>query len=460
VRAALERFFRLGEHGTTLRTEVLGGATTFAAMAYIVVANPAVLTFAGLPVGPSTVATILVAAVGCLLMGLYANRPFAVAPYMGENAFLAFGLAALGIGWQQRLGAVFVTGLIFLVITLLRVRTWLASAISPSLKHSFAVGIGLFLAFIGLYQSGIVTTFVEGMPVPALRLAEPGVVGRQDVPVKLGNLRDTRVLLAAGNFLLIAVLLCRKMRGALLAGMVVTATIGYLAGVGAKPAAVVALPFTGEYDLGPIAFQLDVAGVLQVSFLPVLLTLVLMSFLDTLGTLVGVGAAGGLLDANGNLPQAERPMLVDAVACVFSALVGSSTSGAYIESAAGVRAGARTGLATVVTGLLFAVALFFIPLVQPLQALGYVYGPVLVAVGVMMFGSVRQIDFDDLTEAVPAFAVVVMMVFTYNIANGLTAGLIVHPLLKLAAGRAREVTAGGAVLALACAAYYAFGLPH
>jgi AGZA family xanthine/uracil permease-like MFS transporter len=441
VRAAVERFFQLREHGTSIRTEVLGGITTFAAMAYIIVANPAILVHAGLPIGPSTVATILVAVFGCLLMGVYANRPIAVAPYMGENAFVAFSLGVLGIGWQLRLGAVFIAGLVFLVITLFRLRTWLASAISPSLKHSFAVGIGLFLAFIGLNQSGIVTASTA-------------------VPVQLGNLRDTRVLLAVFGFLLIAVLMCRNVRGAILIGMAVTGIAGYFAGVGEKLTGVVALPFTGEYDLSPIAFQLDVTGVFQFKLLPVLLTLVLMSFLDTLGTLVGVGAAGNMLDEKGNLPRAEKPMLVDAAACVFSATVGSSTSGAFIESAAGVRDGARTGLAAVVTGLLFAVALFFIPLAKPLQSLGYVYGPALVAVGVMMFGSVQKIAFDDLTEAVPAFVVVVMMVFTYNIANGLTAGLIVHPLLKLATGRVREITGGGVVLALACGSYYVFGLPH
>jgi len=460
VKAAIEQFFRLGENGTTLRTEVLGGFTTFAAMAYIIVANPAILAAAGIPIGPSTVATILVAVFGCVLMGLYANRPIAVAPYMGENAFIAFGLTAMSIAWQQRLGAVFVAGVIFVLITLLRVRTWLASAISPSMKHSFAVGIGLFLAFIGLYVSGIVTTFVEGLPLPALQMVSPDLIGKQAVPVKLGNLRDTRVLLAVGGFLLMVILLCRNVRGSLLIGMAVTGIAGYFCGVGAKPTAIVALPFAGEYDLSPIAFQLDITGVLKLSFLPILLTLFLMSFLDTLGTLVGVGAAGNMLDAKGNLPHPERPMLVDAAACVVSATIGSSTSGAFIESAAGVREGARTGLSAVVTGLLFAIALFFIPLVQPLQSLGYVYGPVLVAVGVMMFGSVRKINFDDITEAVPAFVVVVMMVFTYNIANGLTAGLIVHPLLKLATGRVREITAGGVLLALACILYYAFGLPH
>ena len=185
-----------------------------------------------------------------------------------------------------------------------------------------------------------------------------------------------------------------------------------------------------------------------------------MSFLDTLGTLVGVGAAGNMLDEKGNFPDIERPMMVDAASCVFSALVGTSTSGAYIESATGIREGARTGLAAVTTGALFVVSLFFIPLVEPLQHLRYAYGPALIAVGVLMLGSVVKIDFADLTEVVPAFATIVMMIFTYNIANGLTAGLVLHPVFKLAAGRVREITAGSVVLGLLCLVYYIFGLPH
>jgi AGZA family xanthine/uracil permease-like MFS transporter len=441
-RSLLDRVFRLSDLGTTACTEILGGVTTFVAMAYIVVVNPAILQAAGLPIGPSSVATILTAAFGSLIMGLYANRPLAVAPYMGENAFLAFGLAALGIGWQLRLGSVFVAGLVFVILTLVRLRSWLANALSPSLKHSFAVAIGLFLAFIGLYETGIVASAGGG------------------VPVKIGDFRDTRVLLAIGGFVLTAALLCRRVRGAILIGMAATAAAGYALGVGKAPSGIVAVPFVGDYDLSPIAFQLDVPGVLRLSFLPILLTLVLMSFLDTLGTLVGVGAAGGMLDKDGNFPDVHKPMLVDAVSCVFASLVGTSTSGAFIESAAGVRDGARTGLAAVVTGFLFLVTLFFIPLVQPLQELKYVYGPALIAVGVLMVGSVTRIDWADSTEAVPAFATVAMTVFSYNIANGLTAGLILHPILKVLSGRPREVTAGSAILAVVCPAYYAFGLPH
>jgi adenine/guanine/hypoxanthine permease len=455
----IERLFRIQERGSSARTEVLGGVTTFLTMAYIVVVNPAILSAAGIPPGPGTVATILAAVFGSLLMGLYANRPIAVAPYMGENAFIAFTLGAMGIAWPKALGAVFVSGAAFLVITLLRIRPWLASAISTSMKHSFAVGIGLFLALIGLYETGVVTSSVAGMPATPL-LGANGLLRAPDVPLKIGDLHDPRVLLAITGFLLIALLLHHRVRGAILLGMAATAAAGYALGVGEAPRGVFAMPFVGEYDLSAIAFKLDVAGVLSLSFLPVLLTLFLMGFLDTLGTLVGVGAAGNMLDAEGNLPQIERPMLVDAVTCMFSGLVGTSTSGAYIESATGIREGARTGLAAVTTAALFGASLFCIPLVEPLQRLRFAYAPALVAVGLLMVGSVLKIDFTDLTELVPAFATIAMMVFTYNIANGLTAGLLLYPVVKLAGGRVREVTAGSVVLALLCGAYYAFGLPH
>ncbi len=456
----IERFFKVRAHGSTVRMELLGGATTFVTMAYIIVVNPAILAFAGIPVGPSTVATILTAVFGCLMMGFVANRPIAVAPYMGENAFIAFGLAAMGIGWQQRLGTVFVSGLGFLLITVLRVRSWLANSISPSMKHSFAVGIGLFLAFIGLYETGIVTSFVTGMPPGVLPTGVRGLLLAPDVPVKIGNLCDPLVLLAIFGFLLISVLLYWRVRGAILLGVAMTAVLGFLLGHGQAPKGIVAMPFTGEYDLSAIAFKLDVAGVLRLSFLPILLTLFLMSFLDTLGTLVGVGAAGGMLDEKGNFPEIEKPMLVDAMTCMFSGLVGTSTSGAYIESATGIREGARTGLAAVATAVLFAMSLFFIPLVAPLQQLRYAYGPALIAVGVLMVGSIRKIEFDDWTELVPAFVTIVMMLFTYNIGNGLTAGLLVYPIMKLAVGRWRELNAGAVVLALLCVVYYVFGLPH
>jgi AGZA family xanthine/uracil permease-like MFS transporter len=455
-----ERLFKLRKNGTTVRTELLGGATTFITMAYIIVVNPAILGFAGIPQGPSTVATILAAAFGSLVMGFYANRPIAVAPYMGENAFIAFGLAAMGIGWQQRLGTVFISGLVFALITLLRIRSWLANSISVSLKHSFAVGIGLFLSFIGLYETGIVTSSVAGMAPQALIRSGSSLLSAPDVPVKIGNLRSPEVLLALFGFLLISFFLYRRVRGGILLGIAATAVTGYLFGLGKSPQAVVAIPFVGKYSLGAIAFKLDILGVLRLSFLPILLTLFLMSFLDTLGTLVGVGAAAKMIDEKGNFPDIERPMMVDAAACMFSALVGTSTSGAYIESATGIREGARTGLAAITTGMLFVVSLFFIPLIEPLQQLRYAYGPALIAVGLLMMSSVTKIDFGDLAELIPAFATIVMMIFTYNIANGLTAGLVLYPLFKLLAGRGKELNAGSIVLGLLCLVYYVFGLPH
>jgi AGZA family xanthine/uracil permease-like MFS transporter len=454
-----ERLFRLKERGSSVPVELLGGATTFVTMAYIIVVNPAILAFAGIPPGPGTIATILTAVFGSLLMGFYANRPIAVAPYMGENAFIAFGLAALGITWQQRLGAVFVSGAVFLVITLVGLRAWLARAISPSLKHAFAAGIGLFLAFIGLYETGIVTSGAAGLAPQAL-LLPGGLLRAPDVPVRLGDLRDPQVLLAAAGFAFIAVLLLRRVRGAILIGIVATALAGGLLGFGQAPRGVVAWPFGADPGWSAIALQLDVGSVLRLSFLPILLTLFLMSFLDTLGTLVGVGAAGGMLDEKGDFPDVHRPMLVDALTCMFSGLAGTSTSGAYIESATGIREGARTGLAAVTTAALFALSLFLLPLVEPLQHLRYAYGPALVAVGALMTGSLARVAFDDLTEAVPVFATIVMMLFTYNIANGLTAGLVLHPLLKLAAGRRREIHPGGWALAALCLLYYVLGLPH
>jgi len=427
--------FHIAERGSSVRVEVIGGITTFASMAYIIVVNPAILSMAGIPEGPSTIATILTAIFGTLLMGVFANRPIAVAPYMGENAFIAFGLAAFGITWQQRLGAVFISGVVFLIITLLGIRTWLADAISDSMKHSFAAGIGLFLTFIGLFETGIIKS-------------------AQAVPVQLGDVRATTVLLAIGGFVITAILLHRRVPGAILIGIVITAIAGFALGQGKAPNAFVALPFTGNYDLSAIAFKLDIASIFRISFLPILLTLFLMSLLDTLGTLVALDTA------TGNKDDLRKPMLVDALACMFSGLVGTSTSGAYIESSTGIREGARTGLASVITAALFALSLFFVPLLEPLQALAYAYAPALMIVGMLMLGAVAKIDFEDLTELVPAFTTVVVMVFTFNIANGLTAGLVLYPIIKLLAGRWRELRAGTIVLAVLCGLYYAFGLPH
>lgn len=462
--SAIDRFFGCTVRGSSVRTEVLAGITTFVTMAYIIVVNPAILMNAGFPAGPTTVATILVAVFGCLLMALYANKPIAVAPYMGENAFIAFGLAAITVNghpitWEQRLGAVFVAGVALLILTLARARVWLANSISPSLKHSFGVGIGLFLLFIGAYQTGIVTSSVTGLPPGALQAAN-GHLLAPAVPVKLGNVHDPKVLLAIGGFLVMAVLTYYRVHGAILIGIVATAAAGIPLGLAQTPHAVVGLPFQGDFALTPIFLKLDLQSIFQWAFMPIMLTLFLMSFLDTLGTLVGVGAAGNLLDAEGNFPEVQKPMAVDAISCVFASLVGTSTSGAFIESATGIREGGRTGLTALVVGALFALSIFFIPLATPLQTLGFAYGPALLMVGVLMMASVRHVNFDDFTESVPAVCTIAMMLFTYNIANGLTAGLILYPLMKLLAGRWADLKAGTVVLGCLCLIYYLFGVPH
>jgi len=277
-------------------------------------------------------------------------------------------------------------------------------------------------------------------------------------PVKIGDVRDLKVQLAMAGFMFTAVLLYWNVRGAILIGIAAIAGAGYWLGVGAAPEAIVAWP--GDYRLEAVALQLDIAGVLKLDFLTILLTLFLISFLDTLATIYALGSAAGMLDDKGNLADVEKPMLVDSLSCMFSALVGTSTSGAFIESAAGIREGARTGLAAIVTGLCFAAALFFMPLFKPLQDLSFAYGPALMIVGVMMFGALRHLDTHDLTELVPALVTIVMMVFTFNIANGLTAGLIVHPALKLLCGKWRQVHPGSALLAAMCLTYYVFGCLH
>lgn len=394
----------------------MAGLTTFFTMSYIVAVNPAILKSAGMPVGASLTATILTCIFGTLLMGLYANRPFAIGPYMGENAFVAFTVVqVLGYPWQSALGAVFVAGVLFTAMTLLRLRQWMVDAIPPTLRYSYAVGIGLFLTFIGLNETGIVT------------LGSPGA------PVRAGHLTSPAVLLAIFGFLLITVLTIRRFPAAILTGILVTALLSFVTRVSPTPTAWMSRP----PSLRPVLFQLDLHHLLNWGFFPVVLTILIMAFVDTMGTLIGVSARAGFLDKNGNLPQIERPMMADALATTFAALIGTTTSGAYIESATGVEAGGRTGLTSVVTAACFMGTLFFAPFISavPSQA----YGPALIFVGLLMLAPITRIPFDDLSELVPAFGVIALMAFTYNIGIGMTVGFVLYPFCKLVSGRVREI---------------------
>ena len=429
----LQVFFKLEEQKTNVKTEVVAGIVTFMTMAYIIVVNPAILAAAGIPRGPSMVATILAAFFGTLIMGIYAKRPFAMAPYMGENAFIAFTVVnVLGYSWQTALGAVFIGGVLFTILTLAGLRKWLAEAIPLSLKYSFAVGIGLFITFIGLNEAGIVSLGVPG------------------APVRVGNLTSPAGLVAVFAFILIGILMVRRVKGSILIGILGATFLSFLVGVAKVPERWVSLP----PSLGPLFLKLDIRGALTWGFFSVILTLFVLDFVDTVGTLIGCSARAGLLDEKGNLPQIEKPMLADSLATIFGALVGTTTTGTYIESAAGIEEGGRTGLTSVVVAVLFLVALFFAPFFTavPSQA----YGPALIIVGLLMLSPVTKINFADYTEVIPAFAVVVLMSFTYNIGIGMTGGFVLYPFFKIVSGRAKEVRPGLWVLGLFSLLFFIF----
>ncbi|HOU54857.1 MAG TPA: NCS2 family permease [Myxococcota bacterium] len=429
----LERWFGIRSAGSTLPREVIGGVTTFLTMVYIVVVNPAILESAGIPRGASMTATVLTAAIGTLAMGIFANRPFAIAPYMGENAFVAFTVVkVLGFSWQTALAGVFLGGVLFTLLTLSGLRKAMAEAIPASLKAAFTAGIGLFLAFIGLHETGIVA------------------LGTLGAPVRLGDLSRPEVLVAIGTFLAMGALQIRRVPGALLWGILLGTGVAMALGVAPLPDRVVGLPPSPA----PILLQMDFRGALSVGFLNVLLVMFVMDFVDTLGTLLGVSDRAGLLDAQGNLPGIERPMLVDALSTVLAACLGTTTAGAYIESAAGVEAGARTGLASVVTGSLFLLALFLAPLFTAVPAAAY--GPVLVLVGLAMTSSLARIPFARLEESLPALVVVGLMSFTYNLGVGMAAGFVLAPLCRVIAGRGREVRPGMWMLFALSLALFAF----
>lgn len=429
----MRNFFQFERYHTSYRQEALAGVTTFLTMAYIIVVNPAILSAAGIPREAQVTATILAAVIGCLVMALWARRPFAVAPYMGENAFVAFVVVkGMGYSWQVALGAVFWAGLAFLLLTLLKVRSWLAESIPLSLKASFAVGIGLFLTFIGLNEVGLVVLGVPG------------------APVRLGNIAQSTVLLATGGFLLTAVLLVRRVNGALLYGIAATTLASVLLGITPLPDSMVSLP----PSLAPVLFTLDIAGTLQPGVFPVVLVIFMMAFLDTIGTLLGLSMRADLLDKDGNLPEIERPMLADAVATTIAPLLGTTTTGAYIESATGIAAGGRTGFTALVVGCLFVLSLFFAPLFTMVPP--HAYGIALIVIGALMIQPVTRLNFEDFSELIPAFMTIALMIFTYNIGVGMTAGLLSYPLIKLCTGRMRDVSAGMWVLALLSLLFFVF----
>jgi len=366
-------------------------------------------------------------------MAFYANRPFAIAPYMGENAFIAFTVCkVLGIPWQTALAAIFIAGLLFVLMTILHLRKWVVDGVPTSLRYSFAVGMGLFLTFIGLNETGIVRLGVAGAPVQA------------------GHLTSAPVLVAMFGVVLLSILVIRKVPGAILLGIVITSIVAFVTGVAARPHGFVSMP----PSVKPILWQLNLRGALTWQAFPVVLTIFVMAFVDTMGTLIGLSARAGFLDAEGQLPQIERPMLVDAITTCLAPVLGTSTSGAYVESATGIEAGGRTGFTVFVTGTCFLLTLFFAPFVAtiPPQA----YGPALIIVGLFMLAPITNIDFADYTESIPAFAVISLMAFTFNIAIGICAGFVLYPICKLVSGKVRHIKPGLWVLTVLSLLFFVF----
>lgn len=426
----LERFFQLKAHGTTVRTEVLAGLTTFLTMAYIVFVNPDILSAAGMPRDAVFVATCLAAALGTGIMGLYANYPVALAPAMGLNAYFAFTVVqGMGYTWQAALGAVLISGGLFILLSLFKVREWIVNAIPTSLKYSISAGIGLFLAIIGLKNAGLIT-------------AHPATL------LTLGDIRSPGPLLAASGFMLIAALEYRKVPGAIIIAILSVTGASVALGLVEFKGIIAAPP-----SLAPTFMQLDLAGALNAGLLAVVLTFFMVELFDASGTLVGVCHRAGLLDKDGKLPRLKKALLADSVAISAGAVLGTSSTTAYIESAAGTAAGGRTGLTAVVVALLFLCCIVFAPLAGTVPA--YATAPALCYVAILMSRGLAEIEWDDLTEATPAVVTAITIPFTFSIAHGISFGFISYVAIKVLAGRARDVSPTVAIITAAFVAKFA-----
>ncbi len=411
----IQKYFGFAEQGTTYRKEILGGLTTFLAMAYILFVNPDILSATGMDKGAVFVATALAAAIGTLVMGVYGKYPIAQAPGMGLNAFFAYTVVlGMGIPWQQALAGVLISGLIFFLLTLFKIRETIINAIPHALKMAVGAGIGLFIALIGLLNAGII------------------VIDEYIFLPQLGNLNDGNVLLAVFGLIITALFLVRKIHGGIFYGMVITAVAGMIFGLIELPSGIVgSVP-----DLAPTFFQLDFSQIFTPTMLLVVFTFLFVDFFDTAGTIVAVAQKAGLLKDN-KLERAGRALTSDALATMAGAALGTSTTTSYIESSSGVAAGARTGFASVVTAVLFILALFFSPLLGVVTAA--VTAPALIIVGVLMASNLVHIKWDEIDEAFPAFLTMLMMPLTYSIATGIAMGFITYPIVKIVRGKAKEV---------------------
>jgi AGZA family xanthine/uracil permease-like MFS transporter len=426
----MEKFFALTEHGTTARREVAAGAATFLTMAYILIVNPQILAAAGMDPGAAFVATCLAAAIGSALMGLLANYPIALAPGMGINAYFAFVVVgAMGVPWPVALGAVFISGVLFLILSLLHVREWLIGGIPVSLKLGIAAGIGMFLGLIGLKNLGL-------------------VVGNTETLVTMGKLGSTPVLLGCGGLLLIAALAARKVQGAVVIGILATAAAGIPFGLTTFHGVFAAPP-----SLAPSFLQMDIAGALSLGLMNIVFVFFLVDLLDNTGTLIATTQRAGLMRPDGSVPKLGRALLADSGAVMAGAALGTSPTVSYIESAAGIQQGGRTGLTAVTVAGFFLLALFLAPVAASVPA--FATAPALIFVACLMAQALKSMDWGDETEYLPAMLTVLAMPFTFSIATGIGLGFLAYAGIKTLAGRAGEVHGAVWLLSALCAVKFA-----
>ena len=406
----LERLFKLQEHNTTVKTEVIAGLTTFLTMAYIIFVNPSLLAAAGMDSGAVFVATCLAAAIGCFIMGFYANYPVAMAPGMGLNAFFSFTVVGqMGYSWQVALGAVFFSGICFFLLSAFRIREWIINSIPLSLRGGIGAGIGFFLGFLGLQNAGI-------------------VVDNPATLVSMGDMTSWNAIMACLGFVVIAALYFRGVTGSVMIG-ILSVTLLSMATGHVELNGIFAMP----PSLVPTFMQLDLAGALDIGLVSIVFSFLFVDMFDTSGTLIAVAQKGNLLDKDGNMPRINRALMADSTATVAGSMLGTSTTTSYIESGAGIAAGGRTGLTTVVVGLLFIVSLFLSPLAGAIPA--YATAPALFFVAVLMTHSLVKIDWDDITEAAPVGVAAITMPLTYSVASGIALGIIAWTGIKLISGR-------------------------
>lgn len=427
----LEKFFKLKENGTTPRTEIIAGITTFLTMAYILAVNPNILSAAGMDPNALFTTTAIAAIIGTLVMALWAKLPFALAPGMGLNAFFAFSVV-LGMGhtWQFALTAVLIEGVIFILLTVFNIREAIANSIPKSVKTAISAGIGLFIAFIGLQNAGI-------------------IVNHEATLVSLGSITSGTALLGLIGLIITSVLVVKKVKGDLLIGIILTALIGIPLGI-TQIKGFVSLPPSIE----PIFFKFEFSQIFTFDMLIVVFTFLFVDIFDTLGTLVGVSTKAGMLDKDGKIPNAKKAFMADAIGTTAGAMLGTSTVTTYVESAAGVSEGGKTGMTALITAMCFGLALFFAPVFLAIP--GAATAPALILVGLYMLGPIKELDFSDFSETIPAFICIIAMPLAYSIAEGITLGVLSYVIINLIAGNFKKLSIGMYVLAVLFILKYIF----